>query len=200
MNPRKSERRHERFTLAVLQHRPYLTHMRFIISLIFLVALATPTAWSQNRPAAAADSAAPKLLGKYGDWRTATHMEAGQNVCYAYTSAHSSTPALPGRGQVTLTVTQRPQGPRDAVAVSPGFAYASNAVVVATVDGAPVDFYTAQRSAFARDGKAAAQIFLKSKQVVVKSPNPKGVQVTDSFSLKGFAAAYAAVNKACPPK
>jgi len=176
--------------------------MRFLITLMFLVSLATPVAWSQSKPApvAVADESVPKLLGKFGDWRTATHVEGGQNVCYAYTPALSSTPAMAGRGQVTLTVTQRPQGPRDAVAISPGFAYAANATVAAHVDGGAVDFYTAQRSAFARDGKAAVQIFLKGKQVVVKSPYPKGSQVTDSFSLKGFAAAYAAINKACPPK
>jgi invasion protein IalB len=139
------------------------------------------------------------LIGKYGDWRTATQLEAGTHVCYTYTAATAAAPPLAGRGQVTLTVTQRPQGPRDAVAVTPGFAYAANATVAATVDGAAVDFYTAQRSAFARDGKATVQAFLKGKQVVVRSPSPKGGQVADSFSLKGFAAAYAAINKACPP-
>jgi invasion protein IalB len=195
--------RHEQARLAVARHRPYLTAMRLLIALMFLVCLATPLAWSQTKPtvpSAGSDSPVPKLLGKFGDWRTASHVEAGQNVCYAYTQVSSSTPAMPGRGQVTLTVTQRPQGPRDAVAVSPGFAYAANATVAASVDGNAVDFYTAQRSAFARDGRATVQAFLKGRQVMVKSPHPKGSQVTDSFSLKGFAAAYAATNKACPQK
>ncbi len=192
--------------LAVLQHRPYLQIMRLIQALKFLVpaliiGTAPPLAWSQTKPApaTATDDTAPKLLAKFGDWRTATHLEAGMVVCYAYTTVTASSPPLAGRGQVTLTVTQRPQGPRDAVAVTPGFAYAANATVGTTVDGAAVDFYTAQRSAFARDGKVAVQSFLKGKQVIVRSPSPKGGQVADSFSLKGFGAAYAAINKSCPP-
>ena len=179
--------------------------MRFLIALMFLTGLTSPLAWSQTKtPAAvsqsAASTAAPQVFVRFGDWRAATHQEAGQLVCYAYTQATKSTPALPGRGAVTLTVTQRPAGPRDAVAVTPGFAYLANAAVVVTVDGAAQDFYAAQRSAFARDGKAAVATFLKGNIVLVRSPNAKSGVISDSFSLKGFAAAYAAINKACPQK
>ena len=178
--------------------------MRFFIALIFLTGLSLPIAWSQTKPqtaaAAAADAAPPKVFGKFGDWRAATHEEAGQLVCYAYTAAQKSNPALAGRGTVTLTVTQRPLGPRDAVAVSPGFAYAANAAVAVSVDGAAAEFYAAQRSAFARDGRAVVQMFLKGNAVQVRSPHPKSGAIADSFSLKGFSSAYAAINKACPQK
>jgi len=33
---------------------------------------------------------------------------------------------------------------------------------------------------------------------VVKSPAPRNASVSDTFSLRGFSPAYAAVNKACP--
>jgi invasion protein IalB len=177
----------------------------FFCLLIPATLLAAPQALGQTRPAApattkAADSNAPKLVGKFGDWRTASHVEAGQNVCYAYTGAQSSVPATSGRGTVNLTVTQRPQGPRDAVAITAGFTYAAATSVAVQVDTTAMEFYTAQRSAFARDGKLAVQTFLKGKQVLARSPNPKGGTVTDQFSLKGFAGAYAAINKACPPQ
>jgi len=48
-------------------------------------------------------------------------------------------PAVPGRGKVVLTVTQR-QGGRDAVAISAGFSYAANAAVAVQVDQANFDF------------------------------------------------------------
>jgi invasion protein IalB len=177
--------------------------MRIFIALILVAGLAAPAAWSQTKQqaaAVAANAAPPKVFGKFGDWRAATHQEAGQQVCYAYTPVEKSNPAVSGRGTVTLTVTQRPLGPRDAVAVSPGFAYPANATVAVAVDGTAVEFYPAQRSAFARDGKSAVQMFLKGNTVVVRSPSPKSGAVSDSFSLKGFSAAYAAINKACPPK
>jgi invasion protein IalB len=142
--------------------------------------------------------AGPKKIGSFEDWTAATNKEAGQTVCYAFTRAQSSNPALSGRGDVVLTVTER-SGGRDAVALSAGFTYAQNASVSVVIDAQPpVDFYTAQRSAFSRDGHATAQAFLKGLQVVATSPAPKNAQVIDTFSLKGFNAAYAAIVKACP--
>lgn len=148
-----------------------------------------------SRPA----SAPPKSIGKFDNWQAATHQEAGQQVCYAFTRASSSLPALPGRGEVVLTVTERTGG-RDAVAISAGFAYAPGTEVQMGVDQAQLAFYTANRSAFARDGKAAVAAFEKGRQAVAKSPGPRNVAVSDSFSLRGFSPAYAAISKACPAK
>ncbi len=143
---------------------------------------------------------APKSIGKFDDWQAATYQEAGQTVCYAFTRPASSQaqPAIAGRTEVVLTVTQR-AGLRDAVALSAGFAYAANAEVPVQADQTTLQFYTSQRSAFARDGHAAIAAFQKSRAAVAKSPAPRGT-VTDNFSLRGFSAAYAAINKACPAR
>ena len=152
-----------------------------------------------TKPPAAAENA-PKSIGTFGDWQAATHVEAGQTVCYAFTRAQSSTPALPGRGDVVLSVTERSSG-RDAVAISAGFPYAANAAVKVQVDGVSLDdFYTAQRSAFARDGKVTVAAFIKGSTATARSPGPKNGEVTDTFSLKGFEAAYSMINKTCPAK
>ena len=67
------------------------------------------------------------------------------------------------------------------------------------VDQTGLDFYTAQRDAFARDGKAAVAAFQKGEQAHrALARAAQRQQVTDTFSLKGFTAAYAAINKACP--
>ena len=118
-------------------------------------------------------------------------------VCYAFTRPTSSTPKLPGRGDVVLSVTERAGG-RDAVALSAGFAYAQDAEVEVSVDGVVLPFYTAGRSAFARDGRAAVGLFTKGRQASVRSPAPHGKSATDAFSLIGFTQAYAAITKACP--
>jgi invasion protein IalB len=150
-------------------------------------------------PAPAAAAAAPKEIAKFDDWTAATHQESGQTVCYAFTRAETSAPSLPGRGQVVLTVTERAAG-RDAVAIEAGFNYAPNASVTVQVDQTGLDFYTSQRNAFARDGKAVVAAFQKGVRAIARSPGPKDQQVTDTFSLKGFSAAYAAIVKACPAK
>lgn len=147
--------------------------------------------------AAPAKTAAPKEIGKFEDWTAATHLESGQTVCYAFVRAATSLPALPNRGPVILTVTERP-ALRDTVAIDAGFTYAANATVTVQVDQTGLDFYTSGRDAFARDGKAAVAAFQKGARAIARSPAAK--EVTDTFSLKGFSAAYAAIVKACPPK
>lgn len=141
----------------------------------------------------------PKLIGKFEDWKAATHQESGATVCYAFTAATGSSPALPGRGQVIVTITQRPTL-RDAVAMEAGFPYGANAVVTMQVDQTSLEFYTDKRNAFARDGKAVAAAFIKGAKATAKSPGPKGATVLDTFSLKGFGEAFKAINKACPAK
>jgi hypothetical protein len=59
-------------------------------------------------------------------------------------------------------------------------------------------FDIAGRSAFARDNAAALQAFGHESSVSARLPGPRGLIALDHFSLKGFASAYAAVNRACP--
>lgn len=177
--------------------------MRTLLTLIAgagLAALASAPVLGQAQPRPAKPAAnAPRSIGKFDDWQAATHTEAGQPACYAFTRAQSSTPGLPGRGEVVLTVTQRASG-RDAVAITAGFAFAPNVEVQMSVDKADLPFYTAGRSAFARDGHAATVAFIAARQAVAKSPGPRNTAITDTFSLRGFTAAYAAINKACPAR
>jgi hypothetical protein len=175
-------------------------HTRFAWFLAVTLLLAPPAMAADTKkpaPAAPPGAAAPKLIGKFEDWTAATHREAGQTVCYAFTRVQSSAPSLPGRGTVVLTVTERPSG-RDAVAIEAGIAYGPNATVTVQVDQAGLDFYTSGRNAFARDGKAAVAAFSKGSRAIARSPASK--EVTDTFSLKGFSQAYAAIVKACPAK
>jgi hypothetical protein len=166
--------------------------------------LISPPAMAQQPPKKKAQPAVekpggPKPIGRFDDWIAATHPEAGQPVCYAFTRAQNSLPALAGRGAVVLTVTQRASG-RDAVAIEAGFAFAPNAAVTVQADQTGLDFYTSQRAAFARNGHAAVTAFQAAGRAIARSPGPRDAKVTDTFSLKGFSAAYAAISKACPPK
>jgi hypothetical protein len=176
--------------------------MRPLLALLILVVAAPVAAQPPAKPATpakpAASPAGPKELGKFDDWIAATHQESGQTVCYAFVRAKNSAPTVPDRGPVILTVTERPSG-RDTVAISAGFSYPKGAAVTVQVETTGLDFYTAQSNAFARDGKATVAAFQKGEQALARSPGPKdGQVVVDTFSLRGFSGAYAAINKACP--
>lgn len=179
--------------------------MRAIILLLAL-ALAVPAAAQAQQSAAPpaakpplkpAAAPGPKSIGVFDDWQAATHVEAGQLVCYAFTKTFKPSPAIAGRGDVVLTVTQRQSG-RDAVALSAGFEYAANAAVEVEIDRTKIEFYTAKRSAFARDGHAVVLALQKAQKIVARSPHPQKTLVIDNFSAKGFSRAYDAIAKACP--
>jgi len=142
----------------------------------------------------------PKELGKFDDWIAATHQESGANVCYAFVPAKNSAPALPNRGQVIMTVTERPTG-RDAVAVTAGYIFSKGAAPTMQVGTTGFDFYTSGSDAFARDGHAVVSAFQKGEVALMRSPGAReGQVIADTFSLRGFSAAYAAISKACPAK
>jgi hypothetical protein len=169
--------------------------------LLFLLAVtclaACPAIAAGTKPRQSADPAAPKLLGHFEDWTAATHLEGGQEVCYAFTRALNSAPPLPGRGDVVLTVAERPAG-RDSVALAAGFTYAPGSEVTFQVDQAALSFYTAQRNAFARESTATVAAFGRGKLALARSPGPRGTPVVDTFSLRGFGQAHQAIDKACP--
>jgi hypothetical protein len=182
---------------------PYLSpmHPRLPLLLFCPLLLSLPAAAQTRKPEPATHapaSNAPKQIAQFDDWTAATHEEGGQTVCYALTRAQSSSPTLPGRGDVVLTVSER-TAVRDTVAIEAGFDYGKDASVTVQVDQTGLDFFTRERDAYARDGKAAVAAFQKGERAIARSPAPHG-QVTDTFSLKGFSAAYAAIVKACPTK
>lgn len=180
-------------------------HVLRAIPCVIAVVLAVPAVAGQKtmvRPtaheAAAHPAGGPKAIGTFGSWTAATEHESGQTVCYAFTRAVHSRPALPGRGQVVLTVAERPTA-RDEVAISAGFTYHANAEVRVLAGERPVAFYVAGRDAFARDGAAAVADMEKAGELVAHSPAPKGREtVVDTFSLGGFDNAYKAISEACP--
>lgn len=148
-----------------------------------------------QRPAQASN--APRKLGQFADWIAATVEQDGGVMCYAFTRAQSSSPSLPGRGEVLLTVTERPVA-RDTVALAMGFEFAKGASVTVQVDQTGLDFFTTQRAAYARDSKAAVEAFARGDRAIARSPGPQDRVVTDTFSLNGFSAAYEAIVRACP--
>jgi hypothetical protein len=181
---------------------PKISHisadMRVIVVLLGPLLVVPAGAQVHQRQAAAAQSESPKALGQFEDWVAATYQEAGHTVCYAFAQAKNSVPAIPKRGEVVLTVTERPAS-RDWVAISAGFAYPKGAAVTLQVDTTGLDFYSTNTSAFARDGKATVAALQKGSQALARSPGPReGQVVVDTFSLRGFSAAYAAISKACP--
>lgn len=150
--------------------------------------------------AAPAAPPGPKPLGTFQHWTAATYDDGGQTICYAFSEAVKSVPAVAGRSKVLLSVTER-KGSRDEVALTAGYAYPAKASVTLSVLATRLDLYTAGDAAFARDGVAAVKAFEAGVGATTAGPSADGKgKVVDSFSLDGFTAAYQAILKACPAK
>ena len=147
--------------------------MRYPLLTLLLLSLSLPAH-------AAGPRAAPTPDGSFGDWRAATVEEAGKLVCYAFTNSTASTPAVPGRDDVIMTVTHRPSG-RDAVALMADLAYPPAAEVQVQVEKAELPFYTSGQSVFARDEDAVVAAFKDGLEAVAKSPRKAGPPVTDTL-------------------
>lgn len=150
-------------------------------------------------PAMARAASGAELIGSWGQWRAATHRSAGRLVCYAFTR-NLADPARGLRRPSVLTVTERFGAPRDAVALSGGFAFPPGSVVQVTAGTARLRFYTASHSAFASVGSAATHAFRDAGLAVARSPAAHGRVLTDAFSLDGFSRAYGAIVHDCPPR
>jgi hypothetical protein len=161
--------------------------------LLILAALLLPL------EAAAQQRGGPARLGEFQSWTAATHTEQGQKVCYAFARARSID-GVPGRDaqNVLLLVTHRTQS-RDQVAVRAGYTFPRGAETRLIIGQAELAFFTAQDTAFARDGRAAVQAMRGGREAISRGPGPNNRgQSSDVFPLAGFTAAYDAISRECP--
>lgn len=163
-----------------------------VLATTVAAALATSLAVT---PPASAQAAGPQSLSRHADWEVAFLTEHGGRVCYAFTRAIRSEGAPSGRTAPVVTVTHR-GGSRDQVALLAGFAFPAGTEVAVEIGDGKFQFYTGGNSAFARDGKAVVAAFQKGREAVFRTPAGGGRgAVTDRASLRGFSAAYQALNQ-----
>ncbi len=148
-----------------------------------------------------AQAEAPKSLGTFGAWRAYVYAEKNGKVCYAAALPANSLNTPKGRGPAAISVTHRTgDKSRDVVSVSAGFPFKKDGKPELDISGAKFDLYAQDSTAWTHNDKAVVQAMLKGKSVVAHSSPVKGADVADTFSLDGFAKAYAEIGKACGVK
>jgi len=156
----------------------------------------------QTGIAAPSSKSAPKLLGTFGEWK-ANSYEGDQAVCYMTLSVRFAPNKKVKRGMAWLTITHRPgENSKDVVSYASGYNFKLLSDVTATIGKKSFDLFTAKDTAWSRDSATdhalAAAIREGSSIKIAGTPDAKGaIMVTDTFSLKGAAAAYQAIGKAC---
>lgn len=173
---------------------------------------------AQTPPASAAPNTqppAPKLpapgtsgkaehLGDAQDWSAFAETDKNAKACYLVGRPMKTEPENIKRGDVYVYVTHRPADKTfNVVSFAAGYPYKDASDAELMIDNHKFDLFTSKESAWSRDAatdKAVVEAMAKGKQAVLKGTSARGTNTTDTYSLDGFAAMLAQIDKACGVK
>ena len=143
-----------------------------------------------------------KELGDFQDWSAYSYESNGQTICFMSSSPTQARGNYTRRGDIFTMVTHRPErGTRDVVSVEAGYTYKDGSTVTVDVDGDDFTLFTQGGNAWAQAADIDAALVRRMKaglKMVITGTSSRGTLTTDTYSLRGFTAAYDAISKACP--
>lgn len=146
-------------------------------------------------------AALAETLGVHGTWSAFKTTESGGNVCYIGAEPEKAEGDYDKRGEVYLLVTQRPSVKElDVISIRAGYQYNQGSDVSVKIGGTSFSLFTSEGHAWARDtktDKAMVNAMKRGSKMIVKGTSWRGTKTTDTYSLKGFTAAYKASRAAC---
>jgi invasion protein IalB len=141
-----------------------------------------------------------KPLGTFGDW-TAVTDGGDKRLCYIGSAPKKAEGKYTTRGDAHVLVTHRPTDKvKGEVSVSAGYPYKEDKVAEVEIDGKKFKLFTRGENAWAYDAaadRAMVAAMKAGKQLIVRGTSSRGTATTDTYSLAGFTAALAAIDKAC---
>lgn len=162
-----------------------------IAACLFAVLAATPASAQQEG-----------LIDVFGNWSAFAIKATGQPVCYIGSEPLKQQGKYKKRGDSYILVTLRPADKKTAgvVSLAAGYTYKANSDARAKIGKDTFKLFTRDSSAWAYDDAADAAMIAAMKRgaaMVVTGTSSRGTKTTDSYSLKGFTAAYNAASAAC---
>ena len=160
----------------------------------------TPAA-QRPAPASAPGGAGATPVATFGEWNVYTAQTGRTKICYALTQPKDRQPKNVTRDPAYLFVSFRPaENVRNEVAVVMGFSTRENGTAEASIGSAKYALLTKDQNAWiknpAEEGQAISTMS-RGQSVLVKAQSSRGTQLTDHYSLAGFAAALERARKEC---
>lgn len=141
------------------------------------------------------------LIDVFGHWSAFALKQDGKPVCYIGSEPIKSAGKYSKRGDVLFLVTHRPANKENGVInFQTGYTFKAGTDAILTIGKATFKLFTDDGDAWAVDAKSDKAIVLaliKGARMVLRGTSSRGTETTDTFSLKGFSAAYKAASKAC---
>ena len=146
---------------------------------------------------------AQKRLGTFGAWDGYAFTEKKSTVCYLHAVPRTAKGKYAKRGDTFVQVTHRPPQAKGEVGITAGYTYKKESAVEVEIDGRKFELFTENDTAWSRDAKGDAALvkaMRAGRTMVVHGTSSRGTLTTDTYSLGGFTAGYAAISKACGMK
>jgi hypothetical protein len=147
---------------------------------------------------------APKSLGSAKNWSAYATGSGKTAVCYIVGKPAKTLPEHVARGRIDAHVTHRPgENAVNVVNFELGYDAKPNSNADLTIDGKKFALFTAKQGAWASDAatdKAVTVALSKGKIAVLKATSAHAITTTDTYSLEGFSAMLALIDKACSVK
>lgn len=145
------------------------------------------------------------FIDKFGDWNAFSDSEDGKPLCYMASLPQKSEGNYTQRGDTYIMITHRPaEKTVGEVSVRAGYTYKAGSETEARIDSnRPIKLFTDGGFSWARDVETDRTMVAAMKAggtLIVKGTSSRGTLTTDTYSLKGFTAAYNAISKACKVK
>lgn len=146
-----------------------------------------------------------RILGVHGDWTAQSDGTGAELVCYVGSAPKTAEGAYTRRGETFVLVSHRPsERVIGEASVTAGYTYKEGLNAQAEIDGKVfLELMTRGGTAWAADPAADRVLVAAMKagrQMIVRGTSSRGTLTTDTYSLLGFTAAYAAIDKACAPE
>ena len=169
-------------------------------------AAAASSAQKPNTPEAAASAKnvlaanpQPNLLGQYDNWAAYWAAPDGRKICFA--AARPASAQTKSRPPTYLFITSRPQDKiKDEISAIASFPFKASADAMAVVGGKNFTLATKADGAWVKnsaDETKLIEAMRKGGDLVLKGTTDRGLQSTDTFSMKGLAQALDRIAREC---
>ncbi len=147
------------------------------------------------------DIRAEQPLGNFGAWDAFTEREGKNLICYMASEATKARGNYNKRGITYMIVTHRPaEKSTNVISIEAGYTYKKDSEVEIIIGKDSTKLFVAGSTAFAYDSKtddALVKAMIRGAGMTVKGTSLRDTETTDTYSLKGFTAAYKAISAAC---
>jgi hypothetical protein len=165
-------------------------------AVLLAAALALPGA--ATTPAAAQQM---ERIGDFTDWSAFKAQENGDPVCFVVSRPKQDEGNYTNRGDIYAMVAQRPAEDRlDEATFIAGYTFREGSPVEVTIGDNEFVLFTQNDGAWAPDdatNRALVQAMIRGLEMTVEGTSSRGTDTRDTYSLRGFTAAYEAARQAC---